>query len=182
VHLVRADMRTIAFRQPFDLIVAANDPLSHLTEAADRDQTLSAIARNLAPGGRFVLDALWLSPKQALKVASAGGRIQQRTTVLDGERLSVVERWWRSPENQRCCQARYEYRQRGRPPIIAEAELRDWLPAELFDRFRRAGLVVTRLWGSYLRDPWEAQRSGQMIVEATLERASDADGLRRKAS
>jgi SAM-dependent methyltransferase len=166
VKLIRADMRALAFRRPFDLIVAANDPFSHLVAPTDRDRALEVVARHLAPDGRFVLDALWLSPAEASAVASTGGRVRRRTTVVDSERLGVVERWERPPDSERCCHAQYEYRLSGRPPVIAEVDVRDWSPDELDGRFRRAGLGVTRLWGSYRREAWHARRSGQLIVEA----------------
>ena len=159
-------MRTLAFRQPFDLIVAANDPLSHLVDAADRDRTLQVVARNLAPGGRFVLDALWLSPDEASAVASVGGRVRRQTTSLHGHRLRVVERWARPDGLGSCCHARYEYRRAGRRPVVAEFDARDWSPAELTGRFSRAGLAITRVWGSYQRTAWDAGRSTQLIVEA----------------
>ena len=166
VHLVRADMRALAFRAAFDLIVAADDPFSHLVDDADRDRTLQLVVQHLAPGGRFVLDALWLSPDEASAVASVGGRVKRRTTSLHGQRLRVVERWERARGHGRCCHARYEYRRAGRPPVIAEFDARDWSPAELSRRFRRAGLVITRRWGSYRRTAWDANRSSQLIVEA----------------
>src|SRR5688572_29474572 len=34
-RLVQADMLALPFREPFDLIVAADDPMSHLVDAAD---------------------------------------------------------------------------------------------------------------------------------------------------
>lgn len=166
VHLVRADMRTLAFRQPFDLIVAADDPFSHLLDGDDRDRTLRVVARNLAPGGRFVLDALWLSPDEASAVASVGGRVRSRTTSLHGRRLRVVERWARSGGHARRCHARYEYRRAGRTPVIAEFDARDWSPAEVVGRFSRAGLAIFRVWGSYQRTSWDAATSSQLIVEA----------------
>jgi SAM-dependent methyltransferase len=166
VHLVRADMRALAFRRPFDLIVAANDPFSHLVDAADRDRTLQGVARSLAPGGRFVLDALWLSPDEASAVASSGGRVRRTTTSWHGRRLRVVEQWARPGGAGRCCHARYEYRRAGRPPVIAEFDARDWSPAELSGRFKRAGLAITEVWGSYRRTAWDARTSSQLIVEA----------------
>ncbi len=166
VHLVRADMRALAFRQPFDLVVAADDPFSHLVDDADRDRTLEVVARHLAPGGRFVLDALWLSPDAASAVASAGGRVRRQTTSLHGQRLRVVERWARQGGPERCCHAQYEYHRAGCPPVVAEFDARDWSPAELAVRFGRAGLAVTEVWGSYRRTAWDARRSSQLIVEA----------------
>ena len=166
VHLVRADMRALAFSAPFDLIVAADDPFSHLVDDDDRDRTLQGIARHLAPGGRFVLDALWLSPEEASAVASAGGRVQQRTTSWQGERLRVVERWARRGAPKRCCHATYEYHRAGCPTVTAEFDARDWSPEELSGQFRRAGLVITQVWGSYRRAAWDPGTSAQLIVEA----------------
>lgn len=166
VHLVRSDMRALAFRRPFDLIVAPNDPLSHLVDAADRDQTLQVVARHLAPSGRFVLDALWLSPEATSAMASAGGRVRRHTASLDGRRLWIEERWERPDGQGHCCHAQYAYRRAGSPPVLAEFDARDWSPAELSGRFRRAGLAITEVWGSYRRTPWDPQNSSQLIVEA----------------
>jgi len=166
VHLVRADMRALAFRAPFDLIVAADDPFSHLLDDDDRDRTLRGVARHLAPGGRFILDALWLSPAEASAVGSAGGRVHERTTSWHGQRLRVVERWARQGALGQCCHARYEYRRAGRPPVIAEFDARDWSPEDLSGRFARAGLAIARVWGSYRRAAWDPQTSAQLIVEA----------------
>jgi SAM-dependent methyltransferase len=166
VHLLLADMRELDFSEPFDLIVAANDPLSHLVETDDRDRALRVVARHLAPGGRFVLDALWLSPGEAAAVARPGGRVRQHTTSLDGQRMRVVERWQRARGRARCCQAHYEYRRASGPPVVAEFEAHDWSTAELADRFERAGLVVAETWGSYQRAPWDPRTSSQLVVAA----------------
>jgi SAM-dependent methyltransferase len=166
VHLVRADMRALPFSAPFDLIVAADDPFSHLADDDDRDRTLRGIARSLAPGGRFVLDALWLSPEAASAVASVGGRVQQRTTSWHGRRLRVVERWARRGAPRRCCRARYEYHRAGCPTVTAEFDARDWSPEELAGRLARAGLAIIRAWGSYRPTAWDPGTSEQLIVEA----------------
>jgi len=50
--------------------------------------------------------------------------------------------------------------------VIAEFDARDWSPAELNGRFRRAGLTICQVWGSYRRTAWDATRSSQLIVEA----------------
>jgi SAM-dependent methyltransferase len=167
-RLVQADMLVLPFREPFDLIAAANDPLSHLVEAADRDRALAAVARHLAPGGRFVLDALWLAPSEEAKVAGRGGRVEQRTATMDGQRLQVLERWKRTDDARHCCHAHYEYRCGGRRPVVADFDAHDWLADELFTRLDRAGLVVTNVWGSYQGERWDPTRSSQFIVEAAL--------------
>jgi SAM-dependent methyltransferase len=164
--VLQADMRALAFRRPFDLIVAANDPLSHLDAAADRDRVLEIVARHLAPGGRFVLDALWLAPREAEAVARAGGRIRQHTASVDGDRVHVVERWERPPGAHHCCRAHYEYHRDGRRPVTADFEAHDWSASDLFWRLKRAGLRVTEVWGGYQRTPWSPHGSSQLIVEA----------------
>ena len=58
VSFIAADFRDTVFRRSFDLIIAPSDPLSHLTATHDRRRALRAVARQLAPNGRFVLDAL----------------------------------------------------------------------------------------------------------------------------
>ena len=166
VTLVRADMRALPLQGTFDLIVAANDPMSHLLDDADRDRALREVADCLAPSGRFVLDALWLSREEAAAVNRAGGRVRHHAESLLGEPLGVTERWCPSPDHRRCFRVAYEYRRPGRRPVEAAFDARAWTPSELHDRFGRAGLRMTRRWGSYRRDPWDSIGSSQLIVEA----------------
>jgi SAM-dependent methyltransferase len=166
VTLVRADMRALPLRGTFDLIVAANDPMSHLLDGADRDRALREIVGCLAPGGRFVLDALWLSPGEAAAINRTGGRVRHHIESLHGEPLGVTERWHPSPGRRRCFRAAYEYRRPGRRPVEAAFDARAWTPSELCERFGRAGLRMTRRWGSYRRDPWDSTESSHLIVEA----------------
>ena len=161
-------MLALPFRESFDLIVAANDPLSHLVEGSDRDRALGAVARHLAPGGQFVLDALWLAPSEEAKVARHGGRVAQRTTTMGGRRLRVLERWERMDDARHCCHAHYEYRCGGQQPVVADFDAHDWSADELFTRLNRAGLVVTNIWGSYQGERWDPSRSSQLIVAAAL--------------
>jgi SAM-dependent methyltransferase len=170
-QLVRADMRALPFAVSsaglFDLIVAPNDPFSHLTDSVDRDRVLQAVAGLLTPSGHFVLDALWLPPPDAAAVRSPRGRVQEHDTTLKGEPLRVHERWRRDPGHRRCCEARYEYRRPGRRPVVARFQARDWSLDELTERFARAGLAETTRWGRYQHDPWHERGSGQLIVAAT---------------
>lgn len=166
-HRIRGDMLALPFGQPFDLIVAPNDPLSHLLDPDERDRVLVEVAHRLAPGGCFVLDALWLSPEDVREVSKAGGRVEQRTRAVDGQRVAVVERWERTSRRQHRCAAQYTYHPVGHAPVQAEFEARDWSPSELLARLGRAGLTVTATWGDYQGAPWSAETSSQLIVAAT---------------
>jgi SAM-dependent methyltransferase len=165
VRLVRADMREFAFGQGFDLIVAANDPFSHLLADADRARTLDLVARHLAPGGRFVLDALWLPPAAEAAMAHLDGRVQLRACSLDGQTLRIVETWRQGVDSGRC-QARYEYHLPDREPVVAAFEARAWSPVDLTDALCAAGLKVVDRWGDYDRSPWDESTSNHLIVTA----------------
>jgi SAM-dependent methyltransferase len=172
VSLVLADMLDLPFRAAFDAIVAADDPFSHLTEDAERDRALRSAARLLKPGGRFVLDALWLGPKEARAVASVGGRVREHASSLDGQPLRVVERWQRVRDGsgasgrERSCRASYRYLRPGHAPVVARFVAHDWTAAELTARLGQAGLHVHERWGGYRGEPWDPERSQQLIVAA----------------
>lgn len=54
--LVRGDLRSFAFRRPFDLIVCAYDSLNYLTDPAELRVALGCVRDALAPRGLFVCD------------------------------------------------------------------------------------------------------------------------------
>lgn len=161
VALVAADMRELFLGREFDLVTAAKDPLAHLGSGADRDRTLAAVAAHLAPGGRFVLDALWLPPGRLARALDAGGLVLDRAGE---EGLRVRETWRCEPGGS--CWTCYEYRRGGE--LLARAELRSrvWTEAEVEKRLARAGLAVTALWGDYGRTPWRRESAERLVVEA----------------
>lgn len=161
VSLLAADMRSLTLGRRFDLVTAARDPLAHLGSEEDRDRTLAAVASHLAPGGRFVLDAHWFSPDRRERARRAGGLVLDR---VGREGLRVRETWRCDPGGS--CRALYEYRRGGE--LLARAELRSrlWSEAEVEERFARAGLAVTALWGDYDRTPWRRETARRLVVEA----------------
>jgi SAM-dependent methyltransferase len=165
VRLLRADMRQLAFHEPFDLVVAANDPFSHLLADGDRACALDLVARHLAPGGRFVLDGLWLAPADEAAMAHPDGRVGMHACDFDGQTLRIVETWRRMP-GSRWCQARYEYHLPDREPVIAAFEARAWSPGELADGLEAGGLTVLARWGDFDRSAWDAETSHHLIVFA----------------
>ncbi|HEX6511167.1 MAG TPA: class I SAM-dependent methyltransferase [Chloroflexota bacterium] len=155
--LVLADVRRLALRHQFDLIVAPDDPFSHLLTDADRQQAFSSVAAQLAPGGRFVLDALWFPPNRP-----ADGVAQDIT--VEGRVVHLTERWRCDAVSHRCL-AEFHYRDSGQA-TRAHFEARYWTPTELRSRLSATGLRSTAWWGSYDRQPWDEQRSQHLIVEA----------------
>ena len=160
VACLAADMRDIALGACFDLVVAVDDPFVHLTEDGDRDRALAAVARHLAPGGRFVLEAAWFPPED--RQEAAGELVRERST--ENSSLRVRETWRCDPAT-RLCTARFEYRRHGRLEGQASFPGRLWSVEELEARARDAGLRLTHLWGDYDRSPWERSTSPRLLAE-----------------
>jgi SAM-dependent methyltransferase len=165
VKLVQADMRRLALRQSFDLVVAANDPFCHLLADDDRRSALAVVARHLAPGGRFILDALWFAPPDARALADTGGLVRERTVALDGSPLRVRERW-RWDLSAAACRARFEYARAGTPVGVSEFSARAWTPGGLRSGLAAAGLVIDALWGDYNRAEWDPDTSSKLVAVA----------------
>jgi SAM-dependent methyltransferase len=161
VALLIADMREVPLRGAFDLVVAVDDPFVHLTEDSDRDRAFAAAAGRVAPGGRFLLDAAWLSPKQREQAGRSAGLVLER----HGRGSLRVREVWRCDPDRRLCQARFEYRVRGRKMEHATFPARLWSTEELEQRARAAGLAVAHLWGDYDRRPWDRETSSRLIAE-----------------
>jgi len=148
----------------FDLIVAVDDPLVHLLEGEERDRAFHNVARHLAPDGRFLLEAAWLSPDRRHAAERTGGLVEERRASRG---LTVRETWICEPETRRCTVS-FEYLPAGRPTVGASFPARLWTPAEIKRRGLRAGLAVTALWGDYDRSPWQRATSPRLIAELRL--------------
>lgn len=155
VRLVAADMRELALGRRFPVAVAANDPFSHLRADADRQRALDRIAAHLAPGGLFVLDALWLSDDWLEEARTEGGRTEERTVTdrADGRELRVRHTWRPAPEGRRF-EARYEVWIDGERRGDTTFRGRCWSIDELRERYAAAGLRVDRLLGDYDGSEW----------------------------
>ncbi|HEV2856663.1 MAG TPA: class I SAM-dependent methyltransferase [Thermoanaerobaculia bacterium] len=155
-----ADMRHLELRTRFDLIVAVDDPFVHLTEDEDRQSALETVAAHLAPGGRFILDAAWMTPRRRRAAGRPAGLVTERSKG----RLAVREACRCDPGTRQCV-TRYEYRLNGDLAATAAFRGRLWSIAELRHRARAAGLQVAHLWGDYDRRPWDRETSPRLIAE-----------------
>lgn len=159
IAFVAADARRTAFRGSFDLIVAPGDPISHMTNAADRRATLRAVARQLAPGGLFVLEGLY---RRRRAVALPPRRVRHADGVL------TIEESWLPFGARSLWHARYRYRDVGTDGSVrmdaAAFEARAWDPATIRQEFRSCGLSVTRLWGDFDRRPFRRGAPRVVVV------------------
>jgi SAM-dependent methyltransferase len=143
-HLVLTNMRAFAFARPFDLVVAADDPLSHLTTDRERARALNCVGAALEPGGRFVLDALWFLPGVWTELAD-GRALEHEVPFGDGV-LRVSELWSRD-EGAPTCTTTYGYSLDGATTVRASFRARPWTAAELVSALDAAGLRVEHRWG-----------------------------------
>jgi SAM-dependent methyltransferase len=146
-ELAAADMRRLPFVSGFDLVVAPNDPFSHLTSDSDRLRALESVARALRPGGRFVLDGLYF-PRREPVVR------ERRFPVLCGT-LAIRESW--EPLGGRdLWRAQYRYRLRTGAEVREKSAgfvARSWNPRRLGTLFESAGLRLERLRGGLADEP-----------------------------
>lgn len=163
VSVLVADLRTLRLDERFDLIAAVDDPFVHLTEDEDRDRAFAAVAEHLAPGGRFLLDAAWLSPER--RHEAEDGKLVEEREAEGG--LTVREVWRCEPESRRCI-TRFEYRVDGQLEAKASFPSRLWSIGEIEERARAAGLEITETWGDFDRRPWDRATSQRLIVEMRL--------------
>lgn len=165
VHLLVADMRTFRVDRRFGLVVAANDPFSHLRSDRGRERALRRVADHMAADGRFLLDALWFPETWLEEAGAPGGKvIRQRTEGDDDAPPLTIRQRWRCDRSDRTCVA--EFRIEGGPePITSTFRGRWWSPEELEDRLARAGLRARRRWGDYEGSDWSPE-APHLVVEA----------------
>jgi len=137
-RLVAADLRQFAFRERFDLIVLADDPMAHLISMGDRISVLKLIADHLAPGGRLVIEGLY---------RSAGGT------------AANADESWSATGDPSVWKARYRY-----GSVEVMTVMRSWSRDEL-SNLAEAGLRVESLWGDFDESAF-ANSSPRMIIVA----------------
>lgn len=164
VHLLRADMRTLRLARTFDRVVAANDPFAHLVSDDDRHRAVSAAARHLAPGGRFVLEGHWLTPDEMRRAGGASGLRRLRSS--EGDEALRIREVWRCEEETRRCRARYEYLRNDGTVERARFDARLWSEDELAERLERTGLELEALWGGFDRRPFRPASAVRILARA----------------
>ena len=149
--LVASDMRRFAFACRFDLIVAPNDPFSHLTQRRERQLALRAIARHLAPGGSLVIEGLYRPERK---------RIDLPERCVNG--VLVRETWQPFGRNNRW-HARYSYR-RNAEYVDAEFVARSWDLEEANALSKSCSLQLKQLWGDFDRRPFTPNAERLILV------------------
>jgi SAM-dependent methyltransferase len=144
---IKADMRDLPLDEEFDLIVAANDPFSHLLEDADRARAISEARRLLAHDGLLVIDGLYVPPQDDAIASLPDGLIRERR-LPDGTRLREI---WHAAGEHRYA-TRHLYERDGSPAVDANTVLRAWYCGEL--ALRESGARIAGALDERDFDPW----------------------------
>lgn len=155
--LVTADVCRFAFRNRFDLILAADDPLSHLTRLQDRRACLRCVARHLSDRGTLVLEGLYRPERRSVEIAER---------ALDPGGTLFVRESWRPIGREDLWLARYLYRETAPAAreVVAEFTARAWDPAAVASLLRSCGLFLEEMWGDFARGRFEPGSSRMILV------------------
>lgn len=166
-HLVRGDVRRLPFPTGWELAVVAGGVLAHLHADRHRDRALAEVARVLRPGGRLLLDGLWLPRPDFERAVADVLRRESALEAEEGEGQQTVREEWRCDRDSRLCHARFTYGPPGGPPHTSAAFTgRVWAEDEIDTRLHDAGFRIRELWGDFRRAAWDASISNRLLVDA----------------
>src|SRR5215831_372985 len=158
-HFVAADARVASLAGGFDLIVAPGDPTSHMTTLGDRRLVLRAVARQLAPGGVFVLEGLYRRRRHM---------VLPTRTIRHAAGVLEIDEGWFPVGTEDLWHARYHYRDRRKSGEVRTLDAafvaRAWNPATMRRLFEASGLSVSAVWGDFERTPFRRDASRIVIV------------------
>jgi hypothetical protein len=139
--------------------VAPSDPFSHLTVMTDRRRALRSVARQLSPGGWFVLEGLYRLRRES---EIPERRIRHASGVL------FIREAWRPLGAQDLWKASYRYCDRcpGTADRKVEASFvaRAWDPRKIRRLFASCGLTIDALWGDFDRRPFSRGATRLVVV------------------
>jgi SAM-dependent methyltransferase len=170
VTLHEGDVRDFDLGRRFQLVIAPFRVMQHLVAVDDQLRFLDAVARHLAPDGRFVFDVF--NPSFATMVSRDGQEhedtpetpLADGRTIRRGARVAGV-RWLEQVNEIEL--AYYVAPAPGAPSVrhVQRFDMRWYLRAELVHLLARAGYAVDSMYGGFDRTPL-VDGSPEIIVRA----------------
>jgi SAM-dependent methyltransferase len=167
-RLVQGDMRALDLGEEFDLAIVAVKSFAYLTERADQQRVLTAIAAHLRPGGLLALDLLHPSPAWLLQPP---GSLHQDLVHHDPARGVTLARTEAVVSTDLAAQVRVI---RSAYELVTDEGLVtkrfvEW-PYRYTYRFEaehlleRAGFEVEAIYGGYQREPFTSDSRTMLVL------------------
>jgi SAM-dependent methyltransferase len=149
------DMGEVAVDGEFPLVFVAVNTLFMLASQEGQVRCFQAVARRLAPGGRFVVEA------QVPSLAMYSARQEVRAQRVDTDSVVLAVRRF-DPVTQRMEAQQVQLSEKG--TRLVPGVLRYAWPAELDLMARLAGLRLSQRWGGWMREPFTAASTQHVTV------------------
>lgn len=155
VHTHLGDMAKVAVDGEFPLVFVAVNTIFMLTSQDEQVACFQAVARRLAPGGRFVVEAQVPDP------GMYATRRDVRAQRVDADSVVLVARTF-DAVSQRMTAQQIQLGEEG--TRLVPGVLRFAWPAELDLMARLAGLRLSRRWGGWRHEPFTAASTQHVSV------------------
>lgn len=165
--LLRGDMRRDTCGRMVDLVVFADDPLTHLSRVDELMATFERVREQLRPGGRLVVEASLLPPEARLPCRTVTTVSTDVIASPDGPVEVEQERVIVPAEHRARVSCRYTHRSGGavRPlQVTYDAHYVEF--HDVADLFHRAGCRVEECWRDFRFHALTAE-SGMAVVTGT---------------
>jgi len=165
LRLLPGDMRRDTCGHAVDLIIFADDPLTHLCRRDELAATFRRVREQLLPGGRLVVEASLLPPEARSPHRTVTTLSEGVVATPAGELDVRQERVILPAEHRACVRCTYRERERG-VQIDATYDAHYLELAELVDLFGVAGCRLEERWQDFSFRPLTAE-AGMAVVTGT---------------
>lgn len=164
VSLDRGDLRSLRLKRKFPLVISPFNVFMHLYSREDLEAALETVSRHLAVDGRFAFDVLMPDPdalaRDPAKLYRCGtvkppGRDRMRySEAFDYDPISQVQHVSMvfEPDDEHAA------------PDIQRLSHRQFYPRELEALLHYNGFAIEKLYGGFLREPFDAAAESQVVV------------------
>lgn len=160
--LLQADMRSLPFREDFDVVIDVFTSFGYFRDPDDNDAVLDAVYAALSPGGKFLLD---IDNPQVFIDKGTGENTFNVARNGDQERVLRVEKYARVPDRR---VVEYSFIDR---PSDSREEI--YLECKLYDREEITALlarhnfgVEKKIWGDFAGTLFNQDTSPRLITIA----------------
>lgn len=140
LELVHRDMRGLADEDAFDAVVSVFSSFGYFDDQADDERVLAAVARALAPGGRFLLDMI--NP-----IALAPNYVPREWRQFDDGTVLLEERSYDHLRGRH--DSTWTFVRADGSRSERRTSIRGYTAVELVSMLHAAGLEVDGAWGSW---------------------------------